>query len=232
MELLSFLDLDLFGFQEPSSFWLCKNEASVSHETFNTDVHESLHIFGVSFGVNHRNIFKAKWHNYPHFLVNHTRLLNNKNVISHTANPLYSPKWFRFIRSKNLGHFQRTNIWPLMHIQNNIPKSRKTVFRKELQQLESNVNVILIVASKVTALNDFTHLDVWLQKCLYNQFKNPSHKEDNDNVSLISIVMLHFDYMLLTSMIFLSNWNIPCGKDPDLTCAAWRILAHVLICSL
>lgn len=56
----------------------------------------------------------------------------------------------------------------------------------------------------MTALNDFTHLDVWLQKCLYNQFKNPSHK-DNDNVSLISIVMLHFDYMLLTSMIFLSN---------------------------
>ena len=130
MELLSFLDLDLFGFQEPSSFWLCKNEASVSHETFNTNVHESLHIFGVFFGVNHRNIFEAKWHNYPHFLVNHTRLLNNKNVISHTANPLYSPKRFRFICSKNLGHFQRTNIWPLMHIQNNIPKSRKTVLEK------------------------------------------------------------------------------------------------------
>lgn len=92
-----------------------------------------------------------------------------------------------------------------MHIKNNIPKSRKTVSRKALQQLESNVGVILIVASKVAALNDFTHLDVWLQKCLYNQFKNPSYNEDNDNVSLISIVMLHFVYMLLTSVIFLSN---------------------------
>ena len=68
-----------------------------------------------------------------------------------------------------------------MHIKNNIPKSRKTVSRKALQQLESNVSVILIVASKVAALNDFTHLDVWLQKCLYNQFKNPSYNEDNDN---------------------------------------------------
>ena len=92
-----------------------------------------------------------------------------------------------------------------MHIQKNIPKSRKTVSRKELKQLESNVSGILVVASKVTALNDFTHLDIWLQKCLYNQLKNPSHNEDNDNVSLISIVMLHFNCMLLTSMIFLAN---------------------------
>lgn len=44
-----------------------------------------------------------------------------------------------FICSKNFGHFQRTNIGPLMHIQNNIPKSRKTVSGKELQQLQDNV---------------------------------------------------------------------------------------------
>ena len=118
-------------------------EASVSHETFNTNVHKSLYVSGIFFAVNLKNIFEARWHNYPHFLVNHTQLLNNKNVISHTANPLYSPKQFRFIHSKNLRRFQRRNIWPLMHIQKNMPKSRKTVSRKELKQLESNVSGIV-----------------------------------------------------------------------------------------